>query len=87
DYFAIPAHVTWQEVALGDGVAPFTGGTVLGLGWSALSGVNNATIGGSVSSIRISVVDGSGRCPQDYMTAQRDAGWNATTRTFNKNME
>jgi type IV pilus assembly protein PilA len=94
DYFAIPSHTTWGTVALGSATAPFLGGLATSNGsgdstikWPALSGKNYATIGGTVSGIRASVVDGSGRCPTDYMTAQTAAGWAVSTRTFQKKMK
>jgi prepilin-type N-terminal cleavage/methylation domain-containing protein len=86
DYFAIPSHTTWKLVTLASG---FTGGkdTTMNIDWSALSGKNSATIGGTVSAIRISVVDGSDRCPDDYMDAQAAAGWVKATSTFVKTMD
>ncbi|MCI5115004.1 MAG: prepilin-type N-terminal cleavage/methylation domain-containing protein [Candidatus Electrothrix sp. AW1] len=94
DYFAIPGHTTWEHtggVKLGNATTTFTGGpptsSEKGLDFSALSGKNYATIGGTVSAIRISVVDGSGRCPTDYMDAQAAAGWVTGLRTFIKKME
>lgn len=96
DYFAIPSHTT--IIAQLNLISDFGGGFVGGPGrdgfdltsspaFSALSGLNTATLFGPVNKIRIRVKDGSGRCPEDYMTAQREAGWNATTRAFSKTME
>jgi prepilin-type N-terminal cleavage/methylation domain-containing protein len=97
DYFAIPSHTTWEQVKLGASGTKFAGGvgkkadgtTDLDSpkSFSALSGNNYATIGGSVAAIRISVVDGSGRCPTDYMTAQKAAGWSSAAKTFVKTMD
>ena len=88
DYYSIPANVSWTDSTL---AAPFTGG-VASTGntkaeFSALSGQNSAVINGPVESITIGVTDGSGRCPVDYMTAQTEAGWSVSTRTFWKTME
>lgn len=82
EYFAIPSHTTWSTVTHSGGPA-----TTGGLRLSAMSGDNTATLGGTVDGITISVVDGSGRCPVDYMEAQAAAGWSSSTRTFHKNME
>jgi len=98
DYFAIPGHTTWKHtggVKLGNATTVFTGGAPTsgegGLDFSALSGKNYATIGGTVSALQIWVVDGSGRCPDDYREAQRVAGWTggsaATTPVFLKRMD
>lgn len=79
DYFAIPSNVSWQDTVLGDGVTPYTGGVATSgnqiVKWSALSGLNMAKINGPVESIVIEVTDGSKRCPDSYITAQKDAGW------------
>jgi prepilin-type N-terminal cleavage/methylation domain-containing protein len=96
DYFAIPSHTTWEQVKLGASGTKFAGGVGKDASdadldspksFSALSGNNYATIGGTVAAIRISVVDGSGRCPTDYMDAQAAAGWVTGSRTFIKKME
>jgi type IV pilus assembly protein PilA len=84
DYFAIPSHVTWTPVTL---ASAFPGGTQDGVTWPALSGKNSAVIGGDVSNIVVSVVDGSLRCPQDYRTAQTLAGWSGGGGTFYKKMK
>jgi type IV pilus assembly protein PilA len=97
DYFAIPSHTTlitmlWLRDGFGGG---FAGGVARDSGlnitsspkFTALSGENIATINGSVSALRISVEDGSTRCPEDYMTAQSDAGWDKDTSTFTKEMK
>lgn len=84
EYFAIPSHTTWVNQTLAAG---YPGGQQASVNFSALSGQNSATVHGPVSNISITVTDGSGRCPQDYMTAQVAAGWDAATRTFNKRME
>ncbi len=103
DYFAIPAHTTLvipvgEGLQLGDDAdvgfkeagCPTNssyGTDDCGLKFSPLSNTNIGTIEGGVSAIRISVLDGSGRCPDDYMEAQEDAGWDKDTRTFSKAME
>ncbi|CAK8714470.1 Prepilin-type N-terminal cleavage/methylation domain-containing protein [Candidatus Electronema halotolerans] len=97
DYFAIPSHtdIINQVIHLEEiGKPGFSGGPALMMGgktsspiFSALSGVNIATIRGPVDNIRISVKDGSGRCPADYMAAQAGAGWDSTNRIFVKKME
>jgi type II secretory pathway pseudopilin PulG len=84
DYFAIPSHTTWDPVTIPKN---HDGSKIGNIQWSALSGTNNAKIGGTVSAITISVTDGSGRCPTDYMDAQAEAGWSSNTSTFHKNME
>ncbi len=84
DYFAIPAHTTWTDVTL---AAPFTGKTQDGVTWPALSGKNSAKILGPVSNITVVVKDGSGRCPQDYRTAQTNAGWSGGLDEFYKRMK
>ena len=58
DYFADPSHNTTPDL---DDV----GGATL------LSPTNTATITGPMNSIRITVTDGSSRCPEDY----RDNNW------------
>ncbi|MCI5181662.1 MAG: type II secretion system protein [Candidatus Electrothrix sp. AW1] len=99
DYFAIPSHTTFYTVLyLADDLNTldgFSGGPGKKVGppaisspeFSALSGKNYATIGGSVANIRITLKDGSGRCPDDYMEAQADAGWDKTNRMFTKTMD
>jgi len=96
DYFAIPSHTTWEKVVLGNSTTKFAGGVGKDASgadldsptsFSALSGNNYATVGGTVASIRISVVDGSGRCPTDYMTAQKAAGWSSGGQFFTKTMD
>ncbi|CAK8714455.1 Prepilin-type N-terminal cleavage/methylation domain-containing protein [Candidatus Electronema halotolerans] len=84
EYFAIPSHTTWVDQSLAAG---YSGGAQASVNFSALSGQNSASVVGPVSSIVITVTDGSGRCPKDYMTAQTAAGWNSTDRTFTKAME
>ena len=87
DYFAIPAHTSWATVKLGSATSSFGGGEVKGVTWSALSGDNYATIDGDVSAIVVTVKDGSGRCPKDYMDAQEAAGWDSSNSVFTKSME
>ncbi|MCI5115001.1 MAG: type II secretion system protein [Candidatus Electrothrix sp. AX1] len=99
DYFAIPSHTTFEvplylKETLGSATDGFSGGpgkkplaTITSPIFSPLSGKNHATIGGSVANIRITVKDGSGRCPDDYMEAQADAGWDKTNRMFTKTMD
>lgn len=54
-----------------------TGGIVVvdNPNFSALSGKNTGMIRGDIDALEIEVVDGSKRCPKDYITAQSDAGW------------
>ncbi len=78
DYFAIPAHVT----NLQQGDATLIKPTGLGL---SLSGLNTSSIGGVVDAIHISVTDGSGRCPSDYMRALADS-WDSVNSVTFKNM-
>ena len=75
DYFAIPSHVN----------TPTTGQLNGGRGPN-LSGTNTlGIIGGSPNTvITITVVDTSGRCPQDYQDASSD--WTTATNTFTKLM-
>jgi type IV pilus assembly protein PilA len=88
NYFAIPANVSWTDSTLEAGFAGgvATTGNTSAL-FSALSGQNSAAINGPVDAITIIVTDGSDRCPEDYMTAQAAAGWNAADGTFTKTME
>ena len=99
DYFAIPSHTQLipqllylQEI----GGPGFNGGPALMMGsstsspnFSPLSGLNIATIMAPASStnIRITVKDGSQRCPEDYMEAQAGAGWDKDTGEFTKKIE
>lgn len=43
--------------------------------FSALSGKNNAIVRGDIDELKIEVLDGSKRCPTDYINAQSGAGW------------
>ena len=82
DYYAIPSHNSLQVNPLSITAA---GGTVSGITFPALSGNNTATVGGGVSSLSITVTDGSGRCPDSYQNAMSD--WDATNNKFNKKMQ
>jgi len=74
NYFAIPSHVTLFHVAAGTGIRITNAGAFTGadLALSPLSGANTATVGGGVSSLRITVWDASTRCPADYQASQTD---------------
>jgi len=75
DYFSVPTRVTTPTVAqLNNG----TGVVFSGTG----ANVNSGTITGADPNlnITITVTDGSGRCPADYMTASPD--WNASVYTL-----
>ena len=74
DYFAIPNHVTLNHAAAGTGLAVNNAGVLAGAGltFSPLSGTNTGSVGGGVSSLRISVFDASGRCPASYQQSQTD---------------
>lgn len=69
DYFATPSHTSMGELPAGianngdllDGKGP------TGLKFNTLSGNNIAQLEGDISNIRISVLDASDRCPQDYI--------------------
>ena len=65
DYFAIPAHVdlpTFAQLNSGNGIT-LSGDNSTGDAGTTLGGDPNSTI-------TITVEDGSGRCPEDYRTAQ-----------------
>jgi prepilin-type N-terminal cleavage/methylation domain-containing protein len=84
DYFAIPSHTSLPTGTFGPGDSNLT---QQGLTVSALSGKNSASVSGSVSAIKITVTDGSKRCPKDYQDAVD--GWNgqANAGQFTKNMK
>jgi prepilin-type N-terminal cleavage/methylation domain-containing protein len=73
DYFAIPTHVD----------TPSVGDLNQGNGYT-FSGDNSGTITGADPNINITitVTDGSGRCPDDYMSASDD--WDETNSEFTK---
>ncbi len=88
DYYAIPSHNTLADAPLSisaTGAVTGSSGGVTGLSFPALSGDNTATVGGGVSSLSITVTDGSGRCPDSYQNAMDD--WDATNNKFNKKMQ
>ena len=88
DYFAIPAHVSLGHVAAGTGIAIANDGTgITGLTLPTLSGTNTATVGGGVSQIRITVLDASLRCPDEYVAAQADWNTVGANSYFTKVME
>jgi prepilin-type N-terminal cleavage/methylation domain-containing protein len=62
DYFADPTHNTTPSLA-------DVGGSTL------LSTGNSATITGPMNTIRVTVTDGSSRCPSDY----RNNNWSGNT--------
>ena len=71
DYYAIPGNNTVPDVA--------------GLGVTVSDG-NTGTIGGAdINNIVITVVDGSGRCPDEYMNGSN--AWDAASNTFTLNMQ
>jgi prepilin-type N-terminal cleavage/methylation domain-containing protein len=85
DYFAIPTNVTLGTTVP---ITIDTDGThdgSIGVKFSPLSGKNTATVGGSVSSISITVTDGSERCPDDYQVSNPE--WDKDTNKFTKKME
>lgn len=77
DYYAIPTHV--DPLRPGD----YAVNKPTGLGLS-LSGDNVASIGGSIDAITISVLDASGRCPQNYQTANDDVWDNTASIAFKR---
>jgi type IV pilus assembly protein PilA len=84
DYFSIPNHTGLTTIAAaGPAAAPLN---------VKLSGNNTGTIGGTITAIQVSVVDGSNNCPNNYMTSQarnaatRVDGWDSATRTHWKYM-
>ncbi|MCI5190586.1 MAG: prepilin-type N-terminal cleavage/methylation domain-containing protein [Candidatus Electrothrix sp. AS4_5] len=81
DYYAIPTHT-----------AAINGNITVGqtntanMSHSPLSGRNTGNITGGVSSLVITITDGSGRCPVDYRTAVSD--WSTGgTGVFTKTMQ
>ncbi|WP_281430544.1 prepilin-type N-terminal cleavage/methylation domain-containing protein [Desulfobulbus propionicus] len=80
DYFSIPNHTATPTLAQLNNGAGFT-----------LSGegatINTAAIIGADpnAGITISVTDGSGRCPDDYMDASAD--WDTATSVYRKRIE
>ena len=93
DYFAIPT-ITGVPVQAGVPVINLarTGAPNASV---TMSGTNLGTIGGDTdpnNGITITVVDGSGRCPQDYMLNMDSAAnprgfWTAATSTYTKLMD
>ena len=84
DYFAIPTHTGLSTITAADpDAAPLN---------VKLSGTNTAAIGGSVTSIVITVVDVSTRCPSKYMqavpytAATKKDGWDNANNTYYKYM-
>ncbi len=64
DYFAIPAHDSVPDLADIN---------------ITLSGNNSASIAGSIDAIYVTVTDGSGNCPDNYMDA--DPYWTSSVYT------
>lgn len=97
DYFSIPSHIVLFKIPAapiipiannGQQKAPGVLGPA-GLEFSPLARDNTAELQGDEDDpklINIVVKDGSERCPDDYMNAQADAGWNTATREFTKTM-
>jgi prepilin-type N-terminal cleavage/methylation domain-containing protein len=81
DYYAIPAHTA---AITGNLLA--TGTTIDGCEFDALSNGNTGVISGDVDSLTVTIRDISTRCPDDYMQAQEDAGWDDATNSFAKTM-
>ena len=69
DYFAIPSHTSM----INENDIKF-----------AVTSPNTVRINGTLDAIVISVTDGTGQCPPDYMT--KAPNWNAATSTFTKVM-
>ncbi|MDO9265001.1 MAG: prepilin-type N-terminal cleavage/methylation domain-containing protein [Desulfosalsimonadaceae bacterium] len=80
DYFAIPSHT---ETPTASGASTHLGVTLSGQG----DAKNTVTVEGGDpnDNITIEVIDNSGRCPTDYMSAQSD--WDSGTSTFTKNIK
>jgi hypothetical protein len=77
DYFAIPSHTQVPEET--DATS-----------YQGISMTNDNTVtvtDNGDGTIDITVTDASGRCPDDYQTAQTDAGWDSTNDTFTKTMD
>jgi prepilin-type N-terminal cleavage/methylation domain-containing protein len=77
DYYSVPSHTGFQAGAVGNPT------DWVGLG---ISGTNTATLSGTIDNIGISVIDGSNRCPTDYITSQTDWTDTGTVKVFTKNM-
>ncbi len=78
DYFAIPTHTTLPTHAAQEVI-------VLGSKSFNLSGNNTATISGDTDAIVITVTDVSGRCPEDYRSANSDV-WTGGGQVVQKNL-
>ncbi len=73
DYYAIPNRANLvTEADLGGDNAMCTG-------------TNTSVIAGNINAIIISVIDGTGRCPNIYMMNHPD--WTAATSTFTKTIQ
>jgi type IV pilus assembly protein PilA len=80
DYFSVPIHVNTPTIAqLNNG----QGFTFTGTG----AAINTGTITGADPNlgITIAVIDGSNRCPNEYMT--KVPGWTAGTFTYTKRIQ
>jgi prepilin-type N-terminal cleavage/methylation domain-containing protein len=89
DYFAIPTHTSLGgdihlTKAFDGGTAPYT--ATNGIKLTALSKNSSATISGGVSNITIAVTEGSGRCPNDYQSANANE-WDITANVYTKQMK
>jgi prepilin-type N-terminal cleavage/methylation domain-containing protein len=84
DYFSIPTHTGLNTITTNTpDTAPLN---------VKLSGTNTAAIAGTVTSIEITVVDVSGRCPDKYQqavpytAASKKDGWDDASDTYYKYM-
>ena len=84
DYFSIPTHTGLNTLTTNDpAAAPLK---------VKLSGTNTGDIAGTVTSITITVVDVSGRCPDKYQQAvpfnagTKKDGWDDANNTYYKYM-
>ncbi len=84
DYFAIPSHTETPTVAqLNGGPAAPGGGGYTFSGQSTTINTGTVITGGDPNvAITITVTDGSGRCPSDYMDASAD--WTTASNQFIK---
>ncbi|WP_446008927.1 type IV pilin protein [Candidatus Electrothrix sp.] len=83
DYFAIPYHTSLG----GGGALPATNNELNGIPIAKITGQNSGYVSGSVSSIKIRISDGSGRCPQDYRQANPEWTNGVSGGVFTKEME
>lgn len=84
DHYAIPSHVTISDTAIPNAGGSINIGNTANATFSRLSGLNSAQLNGPLDSVSVIVTDISGRCPQDYRTAQAQVGgvgdgWSGST--------